>query len=581
MNIINKLSFLLERSQKKGLILIFVLMLIGMVFESLSISLVLPLLVAISDPELFNKYPVALEVFSTLDINTYEQVVIFSIVILVSSYFFKSVFLIYSGWIQSKFTARLKVEFAQKLFSIYMHQSYEFHLQKNSSKLIQIVSGEVNELVSTFSSSMLILSECLVVIGISYLLIIVEPLGFISVMIIIFLFGYVFYTLMKNKVHELGVQRRKHNTKVLQYLQQGFLGVKDIKILGRESFFIEKHRVQTEHSSKVNIIFGLISGLPRHIFEFMTILLFTIFVYIIIIVNKNDSNLILPTIGIFSIAAFRLMPSANKILTNLQRIKHNTSIIDKVCNDILNSQPKILSTNLIKGVKNKIEISGVDYIYPPTTDLAIHNLNVSIVKGSCIGFIGASGAGKSTLIDIILGLLKPDKGKVLVDGIDIQDDLRGWQDNIGYVPQSIYLTDDTLKNNIAFGISEKDIDDKAIADAIHQSQLKDFIKNLPEGVNTMVGEDGVRLSGGQRQRIGIARALYHNPSVLVLDEATSALDTTTESDVMETINSLHVEKTIIIIAHRMSTLKKCDCIYKLRNGAIVDQGVFSKIADTN
>ena len=230
---------------------------------------------------------------------------------------------------------------------------------------------------------------------------------------------------------------------------------------------------------------------------------------------------------------------------------------------------------------NNIHIKDVDFLYLASSNAAIHEVNIHINSGSIVGFIGPSGAGKSTLIDVILGLLKPTKGQVLVNGVDIDNNMRNWQNRIGYVPQSIYLTDDTLKNNIAFGIPEGEIDIQSINDAIYQSQLKEFVEDLPQGVETMVGENGVRLSGGQRQRIGIARALYHCPSVLVLDEASSALDSVTESEVMNTIESLHGNKTIIIIAHRMSSLKNCDHIYKLRNGTIIDQGNFDQMFNTN
>jgi ABC-type multidrug transport system fused ATPase/permease subunit len=276
------------------------------------------------------------------------------------------------------------------------------------------------------------------------------------------------------------------------------------------------------------------------------------------------------------------MPSANKIISNMQSLRFSLPVINRLYDEIqLPDRKNNYDEEIQQKLTNNIHIKDVDFLYLTSTNPAIHAVNIHINDGSIVGFIGPSGAGKSTLINVILGLLEPEKGQVLLNEIDIQNNMRGWQNRIGYVPQSIYLTDDTLKNNIAFGVPEGEINIKSVSDAISQSQLKEFVEDLPLGIETVVGENGVRLSGGQRQRIGIARALYHHPSVLVLDEATSALDSVTENGIMNTIELLHGEKTIIIIAHRMSTLKNCDHIYKLKNGTIIDQGSFDKMDNTN
>ena len=582
MNMISKLSFLLEGPQKRGLVFIFILMLVGMVFESFGIALILPLLAAITQPNIIDTYPIVGEISALVGVSTQKQLIIVSIVAIVVAYFFKAIFLLYSGWIQGKFTAGLKVDISQRLFSIYMHQPYTFHLQRNSAQLIRNVTGEVFELISSFAAAMSLLSELLIIIGIGILLFIVEPIGLVSIICTIMLFGSLFYILTKGKTLDLGIQRQAHEVKILQHLQQGLGGFKDAKLLGREDNFIKQYQYHSKKSAKVGVVYGVLGALPRHMFELLAVVVLAFFVYIVLFISNKEVEAIVPTLGVFAMAAFRIMPSANKILSNIQGLRYNLPVINRIYDEMLlpiekGVNDKKHKTKLI----NNIQVKNVSYLYPSMSDPAISNVNIHINNGSTIGFIGSSGAGKSTLIDVILGLLKPIEGQILVNGTDIENDLRSWQDNIGYVPQSIYLTDDTLKNNIAFGISEKAIDDKAISNAIYQSQLKDFVQDLPEGVDTLVGENGVRLSGGQRQRIGIARALYHNPSVLVLDEATSALDTITESDVMETINSLHGEKTVIIIAHRMSTLKNCDCIFKLKNGTIIDQGNFDRIVNSN
>jgi ABC-type multidrug transport system fused ATPase/permease subunit len=584
MDIIRKLNFLLGKSQKRRITFIFLLMLIAMVFESLGVALIIPLLLAITQPNIIDTYPILGEISSILGIDTQKQLIVATLLTLVIVYVIKSAFLIYSGWIKGKFTANLKVNISRRLFSIYMHQPYTFHLQRNSAQLIRNVTGEVFELVSTFSSVIQLLSEILIIIGIGILLFMVEPVGLISIILTITFFGSLFYLLTKGRTFRLGKERRAHEIKILQHLQQGLGGFKDAKLLGREVNFINQFVDHAKKSAKVSIIYGVLTSLPRHMFELLSVLIMVVFVLIILFISDKDIGSIVPILGVFAMAAFRIMPSATGILMNIQGLRYNLVVINRLYDEMLLPIEEVISNdekiqiNDINDI-NEIYVNSVRYLYPSTVISAIDYVDLRINVGSTIGFIGPSGAGKSTLIDIILGLLKPTKGKILVNGIDIQNNLRTWQNHIGYVPQSIYLTDDTLRKNIAFGIPEEMIDDKAIEDAIRQSQIQEFVQSLPENDNTMVGENGVRLSGGQRQRIGIARALYHNPSILVFDEATSALDNVIEKDVMETIESLHGNKTIIIIAHRISTLKNCDCIYKLNKGAIVEQGDYNKMVN--
>ena len=582
MTVINKLSALLERQQKIGLIFIFMLMFVGMAFESLGIALILPLLTAVTQPDAIDIYPIVSEISSFVGITTQKQLIVGSLVAIVIVYFVKAAFLLYSGWIQSKFTAGLKVNISQRLFTIYMHQPYVFHLQRNSARLIRNVTDEVFELVSSFASVMALLSELLIILGIGVMLFIVEPLGLLSIISTVVLFGSLFYVLTRGKTLELGKQRQFHEFQVLKHLQQGIGGFKDATILGREENFIQQYVHHITASAKVNVVKGLLLALPRHIFELLTVIVLSVFMGTLLFILNKEVDSIIPSLGIFVMAAFRIMPSANKIISNMQGLRFSLPVINRIYDEIhLPDRKNNYNEEIQQKLTNNIHIKDVDFLYLTSTNPAIHAVNININDGSIVGFIGPSGAGKSTLINVILGLLKPVKGQVLLNEIDIQNNMRGWQNRIGYVPQSIYLTDDTLKNNIAFGVPEGEINIKSVSDAISQSQLKDFVEDLPLGIETVVGENGVRLSGGQRQRIGIARALYHHPSVLVLDEATSALDSVTESEVMDTIESLHGNKTIIIIAHRMSTLKNCDHIYKLKNGTIIDQGSFDKMVNTN
>ncbi len=582
MNIIKKLSFLLDRQQKRGLVLIFLLMFVGMVFESLGVALILPLLVAVTKPDAINTYPIVSEVTNFIGITTQKQLIIGSLVSIMAVYFLKAAFLLYSGWIQGKFTAGLKVNISQKLFTTYMRQPYVFHLQRNSAQLIRNVTDEVFEFVLSVASVLSLFSEFLIISGICAMLFIVEPLGLISIIITVMLFGSLFYMLTRGRTLELGNQRQFHEFQVLQHLQQGIGGFKDATLLGREENFIQQYVRHSTASARVGVVYGVLMALPRHMFELLSVTVLSVFIFVLLFILDKDADVIIPSLGVFVMAAFKIMPSANKIIGSMQSLRYSVPVINRIYDEmLLPVKGGTHNEEIQKKLTNNIHIKDVDFQYSESSDSAIHAVNININDGSVVGFIGPSGAGKSTLINVILGLLKPVKGQVLVNEIDIQNNLRSWQNRIGYVPQSIYLTDDTLKNNVAFGVPEGEIDIQSVNDAISQSQLKEFVEDLPQGIETMVGENGVRLSGGQRQRIGIARALYHHPSVLVLDEATSALDSITESEVMDTIESLHGNKTIIIIAHRISTLKNCDCIYKLKNGTIIDKGNLNRMVNTN
>lgn len=328
----------------------------------------------------------------------------------------------------------------------------------------------------------------------------------------------------------------------------------------------------------------ILQKMPRLWLELLAVTGLAILVIVMLAQGRAISS-ILPTMGLFAAATFRLMPSANRILVESQSLRYGVPAIDKLHQEFQLTVPKDIEYdgNTIKNhiLKNEIVLSNIAYSYPDTTTPALVDISITIPQGKSIAFVGPSGSGKSTLIDLVLGLLTPSSGQLMIDGKDAQQHLRLWQDQIGYVPQSIYLTDDTLRRNIAFGLAEDQIDNGQVQSAIEVAQLEDFVAELPNGIESVVGERGVRLSGGQRQRIGIARALYHNPGVLVLDEATSALDNLTEQAVMDAIHNIGHKKTIILIAHRLSTVRECDEIYVMKNGKLVVSGTYDELFDKN
>lgn len=567
-----KLWYLLTTGQRHAAIALFGLMLIGMVLETLGIGLVIPALALMTQDDLAAKYPVLAPWLNGLGNPGHERLVIYGMLALVGVYAIKTLFLAFLAWRQARFVYGLQADLSQRLFTGYLRQPYTFHLQRNSAQLIRNTIGQVGEITSVIQQGLMLATEILVLLGISALLLTVEPLGALLVVSTLGLAGWGFNRFTRSRILRWGEARQHHEGLRIQHLQQGLGGAKDVKLLGRESDFLALYRQHNVGSAQIGQRQSTLQALPRLWLELLAVTGLAALVLSMIGQGKPIESL-LPTLGLFAAAAFRLMPSVNRILGAVQNVRFSLPVIDT-----LHSEFCLLEDNLpmMRGqplpFESKLVLDRVNFCYPAAETQALHDISITIPRGASVGFIGGSGAGKSTLVDIILGLLTPLSGSIKVDGVDIQANLRGWQDQIGYVSQSIYLTDDTLRRNIAFGLPDEQINEQDVWQAIRAAQLEQFVNGLPQGVDTMVGERGIRLSGGQRQRIGIARALYHDPPVLVLDEATSSLDTATERGVMEAVRALQGNKTILIVAHRLSTVEHCDRLFRLEKGGVVAEG---------
>ena len=572
-SIIEKLHYLLSSAQKRQLLILSVLLLIGMFFEMGGLGILIPTLGLMLNSDIGKEYPKLKPLLNELNNPTQIQLVFWGMSILVFVYIIKAIFLVFLSWRQSKFSSELSADLSQNLFMGYMRQPYTFHLQRNSAELLRNIQIEINQFTAVSTAVVNLTLELCVIFGVVFILILVEPLGALVVTMFLGVSAFGFHLLTKNRLLSWGKNRQAYQGLANQHLLQGLGGVKDVKLLGRENYFFEEYTIQNQKYAKIMAKVTTLTLLPRTYLELLAVIGLSGLIVLMIVQNK-PLDLLLPTLGVFVAAAFRMIPSVNRIMNSIQTIRYSLPVLDVLYDEFqsINNSEKYLQKKEKINFKNDLNLSDLSFNYYNIEYMALDNININIKKGGSVGFIGPSGSGKSTLVDVILGLLIPDQGTVEVDGQDIKYNLRAWQDQIGYVPQSIYLTDDSLKRNVAFGIDTELIDYDAIKRAIKAAQLDEFVDSLQDGLDTFVGERGIRLSGGQRQRIGIARALYHDPAVLVLDEASSALDSETEKEVMEAVTALQGEITIIIVAHRFSTVSKCDRIYKLEKGKVVNEG---------
>tara|TARA_B110000003_G_scaffold271220_1_gene305025 strand:- start:8485 stop:10227 length:1743 start_codon:yes stop_codon:yes gene_type:complete len=573
MEIFKKFWKILEKRHQNILIILVFLMIVGAVFETLGVTLIIPLIGIVLSEEL-SIPDFILTLLPFLELASQKDIIIYAISSFITFYLFKSLYLAYLVYVQAKFVYSVQKNISTRLYRMYLDQPYSFHLNKNSGKIISNTMTESLQFAMSFTAPLMyFLTDIFVILGIFSLLLLIEPFGATAILVIFLIGSVLMYTYSKNRSSLWGEKRQEHEAKRIQTAQQGINGIKDVKLYGFESVFSKYFYTNTDISLTSGRLQSTLQGMPKIFFELLTVVALSTLI-LTLYFSGTSSNDLIATLGVFAMSAFKLLPSIARLVANIQAFRFGAPVVDIINNEfkLEAAQSKNLPTQKLSYSKN-ISLENIYFLYEGSEKKALKNINLDIKAGKTIGFIGSSGAGKSTLIDIILGLLKPSSGKILVDNklINYQN-IQSWQKNIGYVSQSIYLLDDSFRKNIAFGLSEGEIDEDKIQNAIKFAQLQEFVSTLPEGLDTFVGESGVRLSGGQRQRIGIARALYNNPSVLVLDEATSSLDLKTESGVMDAIKTLHGQKTILIIAHRLSTVKDCDYIYKLEDGAITDQG---------
>lgn len=572
---VKKLLGLLDKDQKVKVCILLILMIFGALLETVVVSLVMPLISVIMNPNMIHNNNYLNVVYSFLGCRSNNQFLIFIICLLIGGYIFKNIFLFFMYYAQAKFVTRNQFEMSQKLLTNFVNKPYEYYLNVSTGNIIRIIQGDVGNVFSLLNNVLQFLTEMFVAICLVILLLIIDPLMTVAIMLILMFTMFGSKAIFKKPLNKAGEESQYYSSLMNNWLIQSIQGIKDVKISNKERHFIKQYEINGEKSIVAQRKNAVLSQAPRLIIE-ATSMCGMLAVVAILLASGREIESMLAQIAAFAMAAVRLMPSANRMNTFLNAISFLEPSLNTVCDDIdtaqmLKAKTVIEDTNVkrLDEIKEQIEIKGVEYTYPNTDEALFHNANMTIPVGKSVAIVGTSGAGKTTIVDILLGLLEPQKGQILADGVDVKTNYEGWLAKIGYIPQSIFMIDDTIKNNIAFGLQEDEIDEDRVWKVLEDAQLAEHIRALPNGINTGIGEKGVRMSGGQRQRLGIARALYHNPEILVFDEATSALDNDTEAAIMESINKFQGEKTMVIIAHRLGTIKDCDLVYRVENGEVI------------
>ena len=574
MKLMKQLSYIFPPKQRWQFAGLFLLQLIETCLDFLGISLILPFVNVLVNADTLREAGWYVMVSGLVGSAETAPVLLFITLLMITVYIVKNAFMLFLLNLRVRFIGTNKVKMGTKMITCYMYKPYTFHLQRNTAEIIRNINGDVGGAFNVISNIFALISDVLIVIALVAYLLAVDFTMTIGVMLALALCSAIYFLFVRKKIRTLGRENRKVTARMYKAIQQAMGGIKEVKIMGREKYFAEVYNEAGIESVRIGKRYAVISAIPARLIE--TLCMCTILgVLAIKIAGGENLTEVVPRLSAFAVAAIRLLPRANGINACINSITYNMPSLEALYDDLRESereeaerlreieQKKQQKKTVSVGQEEDIFVRGVTYTYPNKNEPVLKNVDLTIAHGSSVGIVGATGAGKTTLVDLILGLLKPDSGTICYGTLDIHEDYAQWQKHIGYIPQTIYLVDDTIRSNVALGIESDRVDDTTVWRALENAQLAEFVRSLENGLDTVIGERGVRISGGQRQRIGIARALYRDPEILFFDEATSSLDNETEAAVMESINALGSQKTMIIVAHRLTTLRGCDKIYRV------------------
>ena len=579
-SLFGKIRSVFDRKQKIQLLVLGIMIFIGGILETLGVGAMMPVVTALLTPdklqEYVDKYQFLGNICSVLHIEDVGQMTMTLLIGLMAIYVIKNLYILLLTYKQNTFITQTRNKMISRVMAEFLNRPYEQYLGADIPTVFRITDSDIPQTFSLILAMLNLASEVVVSFLIFLVLLCINAA---MTLFIIGVFGVLtlfIFKVFKPKLNKIGGENQRIQSRIAKWRIQAIYGLKDVKVLNREEFFVRNYYESGKIGAKVARNYAVLNNTPRLLIEtvFIVSMLSFIAVYIS---GGGDMNVMMYAIGAFAAAAIRVLPSVNRINTYITEIAYTQPSLDFVYanlqqgmkTDAMLAERRANAQKEKLKLEDKIELNHISFHYPDSEKNIFTNAHMEVPRGKSVGIIGASGAGKSTIVDVLLGLLHAQAGEITCDGVNIFKNYESWLAQIGYIPQSIYLIDESIRDNIAFGIDEDKINEKRIWEVLEEAQLKEFVEDLPEGLDTTIGDRGVRLSGGQRQRIGIARALYHDPEILVFDEATSALDNDTEAAVMEAVNSFHGKKTMVIIAHRLNTIEKCDIIYKVENEKLV------------
>lgn len=578
--ILKKLMVILDKKQKRIMVGLVFMMLIGAVLETLGVSMILPVMNVVLEDDAVNKHIYLQWICDIFKIGYTDTKTLMIVVMLglIVMFAVKNIFLFLQLKVQMKFVYTNQFATSRRMMINFMKRPYEYYLGADTSVIQRQITSDVNNMYGMILSILQLTSEAIVFVCLIGVSLLADVKMTITVAVLLVVVLLIIKCILKPIMTKAGVENQDYYSGLYKWINQAVTGIKEIKIANKESYFINEYSACGAGYVGAVQKYNLFNAAPRLLIE--TIAIAGMIIYLMIcLLNGAQVMDIMPQLTLLALVAMRLIPCANRINNYLTSIAYFEpflwNVSDSLQDEIRDESIDYSATAYIKNeeveklsIKNSLELKDISYKYPNTEKYIFDHATMDIPIGKSVGIVGTSGAGKTTVVDILLGLLNLEGGQILADGKEIKDNYQSFLKNVGYIPQTIFMIDSTIRKNVAFGVPDEDIDDEKVWHALKEAQLDEFVKSLPDGLDTGIGERGIRISGGQRQRIGIARALFEDPEVLVLDEATSALDNETEAAIMESINFLHGKKTLIIIAHRLQTIEKCDMVYRVENGQI-------------
>ena len=578
---LGKVRAIFDRKQKWQLVGLGIMIFIGGLLETLGVSAMIPVVQALLAPDelmgYIDRIPVVKNLCDALSITTVKQVTMALLYGMMAIYVIKNLYILLLTYMQNTFITKNRNRMISRVMAEFLNRPYEKYLGADIPTVFRITDSDIPQTFSLILAMLQLASEVVVSCLIFMVLLLNDPGMTLFIIAVFGLLTLFIVKVFKPRLNRIGARNQAIQSRIAKWRIQATYGLKDVKVLNREEFYVRNYYETGKVGAEVARNYAVLNNMPRLLIE--TVFIISVLGFLVVYINGGgDITAMVTTISAFAIAAVRVLPSVNRINTYITEIAYTQPSLDFVYDnlqegmktDAMLAERRAYSQVEKLKLDHQIELDHISFHYPDSDKNIFEDAHMIVPKGKSVGIIGTSGAGKSTIVDILLGLLHAQTGMITCDGVDIFKNYESWLAQIGYIPQSIYLIDESIRDNIAFGIDADKIDEKRIWEVLEEAQLKEFVEELPEGLDTTIGDRGVRLSGGQRQRIGIARALYNDPEILVFDEATSALDNDTEAAVMEAVNSFHGRKTMIIIAHRLNTIEKCDMIYKVENMKLVE-----------